>query len=283
MIFPIAVGIGTDEGDWDGYRGITPCWDPMPAEPPIGVCNPDILSRKHFAFCEGVRLTVPNWQEDKFLRRLIVNENSLESSYRAVGISSLIPEEVGLHACIKDVLETQRRDIPTGKMVPQYPGNMTCIEFWRCYANFINTKRQFEATEKRGRIELGENAYVPSLPEQNCIRKEWLNTGDVALAYETCGAGDIIPWWDNGVSGLNDALRTKINVNIYDVLKASYTFATVEVIVPTPTVTGRPTREDIKLQRMLLEAQLKARRKTSPWLYGVIAFGIGVVIMKGKR
>lgn len=286
MIFIPIVRGELAEGDWCGELGITPCWEPMPQEPPIGVCNPDILSRKHFALCEGAMLTVPSIKEDKHLRNLIVYGASLEAAYDApmtypgTDLHDLIPDETGLHACIKDVLKTERRDRSTGRMVPQYAGNMTCIEFWRCYADFINAKRQFEATEKRGRIQLGENAYVPSLREQDCIRKMWEDTGDVAEAYDFCGASDIIPWWENGVTGLNDALRTKINVNIYDVLKASYTFATLEVIVPTTTVTARATMEEIKLHRMLLEAQLEARKKMSPWVYGLLAFGIGIVILR---
>lgn len=280
MIFTHAVFAGDlPEGDWSGELGITPCWDPMPTEPPIGVCNPDILSRKHFALCEGVRLTVPDVKDDKFLRRLIVNGYSLENAYKALGYpywKGLIPEEKGLHACIKDVLETQRKDTATGKMVPMYPGNMTCIEFWRCYADFINAKRE---TGETGRIKLGDNAYVPSLPEQECIRREWLDTGHVAEAYERCGAGDIIPWWEGGLSGLNDAFNVKINVNIYDVLKASYTFATMEIPLPTPTIITA-TREDIRRARELLEAMARERKKTPAWIYALIAFGIGAVIMR---
>lgn len=280
MIFiPVVTGKLQEEGDWDGHLGITPCWDPMPTEPPIGVCNPDVLSRKHFALCEGVRLTVPNKLEDRYLRRLIFNERifSLETAYKQLGLSYIIPEDTGLHACIRDVLATPRVDTSTGDTVPQYPGNMTCIEFWKCYANLINARRE---TGETGRIKLGDDAYVPSLAEQECIRKEWLDTGHVAEAYERCGAGDIIPWWENGVTGLNDALRTKINVNIYDVLKASYTFAAMEVIVPTTTVTARATREDIRRGKEMLEAMARERKKTSPWVYGLIAFGIGVVILR---
>jgi len=280
MIFSFAGDV--QEGDWSGELGITPCWDPMPQEPPIGVCNPDVISRKYFALCEGVRLTVPGIRDDEFLRRLIVNGYSLERAYKALGYpyyESLIPEEKGLHACIRDVLETQRMDTSTGKMVPQYPGNWTCIEFWRCYADFINAKRE---TGETGRIKLGDNAFVPSLPEQECIRKSWLETGNVSAAYEACGASDIIPWWEDGVSGLNDALRTKININIYDVLKASYTFATMDIITPpaiTPT-TPTVTREELKRRREMLELLAKERRKPSPWVYGLIAFGIAAVIMR---
>ena len=207
-----------------------------------------------------------------FFRSVIVNENSLESSYKAVGISHLIPEETGLHACIRDVLKTQRRDISTGLMVPQYPGNMTCIEFWRCYADAINARRE---TGERGRIKLGDNAYVPSLPEQECIRKEWLNTGDVAEAYRLCGAADIIPWWQDGVSGLNEALKVKINVNIYDVLKVSYTMTPF-----TPTTPSTVSMEDIRRRRAILIALAKERKKTPAWIYGLIAFGIGAVILR---
>lgn len=281
MIFTVFAG-DVQEGDWSGELGITPCWDPMPQEPPIGVCNPDVISRKYFALCEGVRLTVPTIKEDKHLRALIVYGASLEDAYNApmtypgTDLHDLIPEEAGLHACIRDVLNTQRVDIsaPTPKMVPQYPGNMTCIEFWRCYADFINAKRQFEATEKRGRIQIGENAFVPSLPEQDCIRKEWLNTGDVAEAYELCGAADIIPWWQDGVSGLNEALRVKINVNIYDVLRVSYTMTPF-----TPTTPG-VSMEELKRRREMLVALAKERKKTPAWVYGLIAFGIATVILR---
>lgn len=283
MIFTHTVFAGDlPEGDWSGYLGITPCWDPMPQEPPIGVCDPDIIERKHFALCEGVRLTVPNIKEDKHLRSLIVYGASLEDAYNApmtypgTDLYDIIPEEAGLHACIRDVLETQRVDTSTGDMVPQYPGNMTCIEFWRCYADFINAKRE---TGEIGRIKLGDNAFVPSLPEQECIRKDWLDTGDVAGAYERCGASDIIPWWEGGLSGLNEAFKVKINVNIYDVLKASYTFATLEVIVPTPTI-RTPTMEEMRLRRAMLEALAKERKKTPAWIYGLIAFGVGALIMR---
>lgn len=281
MIFSVFAG-DVQEGDWSGELGKTPCWEPMPQEPPIGVCNPDVISEKYFAICEGVSLTVPGIIDDKFLRRLIVNGYSLENAYKALGYpywQGLIPEEKGLHACIRDALKTERRDPTTGKMVPMYPGNATCIDFWGCFADFINAKRK---TSKAGRIELGDNAFVPSLPEQECIRINWLDTGNVTAAYEACGASDIIPWWEGGLSGLNDALRTKININIYDVLKASYTFATVEIIVPTPT-TQRITRMDMKLRREYLERMAKwreEREKTSPWVYGIIAFGIGALIMR---
>jgi hypothetical protein len=163
----------------------------------------------------------------------------------------------------------------TGGMVPQYPGNMTCIEFWECYADFINAKRQFEATEKRGRIQLGENAFVPSLPEQECIRRDWVDTGDVAGAYKRCGAGDITPWWTNGVSGLNDALSVLINVNIYDVLKASYTISPV-----TPTTPTTVSMEDLKRRREWLKEMAKEHKKTPAWVYALLAFGIGAVIVR---
>jgi len=283
MIFTQAVLAGdVQEGDWSGELGITPCWDPMPQEPPIGVCNPDVISRKYFGLCEGVRLTVPSIKEDKHLRSLIVYGAALEDAYNApmtypgTELYDLIPEETGLHACIRDVLETQRIDTSTGKMVPQYAGNMTCIEFWRCYADFINAKRE---TGETGRIKLGDNAYVPSLPEQECIRNDFVKTGDLGGAYERCGAGDIIPWWEGGLSGLISALRTKINVNIYDVLKASYTFANMEVIVPTPTITT-PTMDDIRRRRAMLEALAKERKKMPAWVYGLVAFGIGAVILQ---
>lgn len=270
--------------DWSGELGFTPCSDPMPTEPPVGVCNPDVISRKYFAPCEGVRLTVPDSREDKHLRSLIVYGASLEGAYNAIyGRSStlthLIPKEVGLHACIKDVLKTERMDMVTGGMVPQYPGNWTCIEFWRCYADFINAKRKFEGTEKTGRIQLGENAFVPSLPEQECIRKDWLDTADLGGAYERCGASDIIPWWEGGLSGLISALRTKINVNIYDVLKASYTFATMEIIQATPTI-ATPTKEMIRRRREMLKALEEERKKTPAWVYALIAFGVGSIIIR---
>lgn len=264
---------------WSGATGDTPCVYPMPQEPPLGVCDPAVLSRKYFALCEGVRLTVPGIRDDKTLRRRIVNGFTFEEAYKSLGYPyylSLIPEEGGLHACLRDALETQQIDINTGDWIPMHPGNATCIDFWGCFADFINAKRETGAS---GRIKLGDDAYVPSLPEQECIRKDWITSSDVAASYEVCGAGDIIPTWEGGVSGLNDALRTKINVNIYDVLKSSYTFANMGIITPVEQERER-TREDYRRRKAMLDLLVEERKKKSVWLYGLAAFAVGAFLMR---
>lgn len=243
------------------------CEKPMRADPPESVCY-DSTDRKSFPMCEGVRLTVPNIVEDRRLRSWATKGYSLIDCYKNAGIPALIPEEVGLHACIRDALKTKYRNPDSGEDEPLPAGNYTCFQYWTCFSDFIKAHR---SQPSEGRIQIAENAFCPSLPEQDCIRRYYIKSGSISEAFSACQCSDVYPWWPGGADILKNALDRNIQANIYDVLKASYALydliRTTPVTIPITTITNG-------------DAEISG---LPTWFYAVLAYIGGSILLGGHE
>lgn len=202
-------------------------------EVPTGACEPKDPTRKLFRTPHEPDiqdLWVPNWLEDARVRWVISQGETLEHAYQYANIYDIIPP-ITLRPCVLDALKTKGLDPTTGESVT-LPGNFTCQQFFQCYIQYVQGKRESPPL-KPDRMKIAENLFAPSPSEEQCIRQKFYTLNDIEAAYAACDCSDIFPDFSNAKALMEKAIRTQPGKNLYYLIKVLYFFGEVPV-QPTP-------------------------------------------------
>lgn len=202
-------------------------------EVPTGACEPSDPARKHFRTPNEPNiqdLVVPNWMEDRQLRWLIFNGQTLEEAYRSAWLKDILPP-VALRPCILDALKTQIYDEAELRWRPAYPGNFTCEQYFRCYMEYVRGGRE-SPPSKSGRMKIDDSITAPSPDEDHCIRGKLTARAAANLqeAYLMCGAIDIYPAaiTSTGIRKIEDSIFANPKKLLYYALRNASIFRSPE-------------------------------------------------------
>jgi hypothetical protein len=190
------------------------------------ICDPEYAGRKTFS--SGViKLTVPSYLEDDFIRYMLNFGKSLEKAYQEAEASSIYPDPA-CRACVRrEILQSKYYDVMSQDW-KHVGGNYTCMIYFRCFEEYLNAFRDFPIQDDVDRLmRLAPGVYVPSPRQKACIVSEFTRSGDLYSAYRNCGAIDFYPWWPGGAAFVSATLRNSPHINLYDSIKDSYIMATL--------------------------------------------------------
>jgi hypothetical protein len=225
------------------------------------------------------QLYIPLWETDIIIRDAIDQGYSFDYAYEKTNLPN---PPLAMHGCLFDVYREKFLFPDTGTLEFAAPVQ-TCRGFMDCYKEYTDGKSEWpwNPGERNIRMKIGRGLWSPSFDEQICIRSNFPRyNGDIYRAYDECGAHAIIPQFPGAMAYIALVLKKNPNVNIYRIIKSAYQIYLLYFVDPSGPgiITPTLTREELRRKREMLEES-----ETPPWVYGLIAFGIGAVIMKGKR
>ncbi len=197
-------------------------------------------------------VTLPDAVRDRQIRWLIDNGETLENAYRKALAADLIPPEP-MRPCILEVFKSKYYDPDDDTWKPFGP-NHTCMGFHHCLAEYIpsliHDPKQTVPQERR--IRIAADVYAPSPAEAQCIKNQFVFTGNLVEAYEKCGAMDILPSWPGALEFITQALQNQPGESLYNAIKNAYMIYTVIPPVSKPPDTQAPDKPADKSSELTL-------------------------------
>lgn len=258
-------------------------FDPVLQAPfvePVDYSVCDIISKDYVQGGHRIedQLYIPLWETDIIIRNAIDEGYSFDQAYEKTNLPN---PPLAMHGCLYDVYREKFLWTDTGKLEFAAP-IQTCRGFMDCYKEFTGGKAEWpwNPAERDIRMRIGPGLWAPSFDEQICIRNNFpLCNGDIYRAYDECGAHAIIPQFPGAMAYIASVLKKKPNANLYRIIKSAYQIYLLYFI--NPLVLPRTlTPEEIRLRKEALRALEEEYKKTPVWIYALIAFGVGALIMR---
>lgn len=184
----------------------------------------------------GVGLVVPGPVEDRMIRQGLYVGRSMAGAYGYAGALGAFPVPP-LVPCCEAVLRATRFNPATGLYVFE-TWQFTYDEFYKCLDEYVRPLVIFP--DIPGRMEIAPGVYSPNATEELCIKGAFHEFGDIANAYQTCGAADIFPKWAGAAEIMATALTAKPAAAMYDIVMTAY------MMKPPPVHHDAPAPDDKK-------------------------------------
>lgn len=174
----------------------------------------------------SLSLTVPSMLEDEKIRWQLERGVPLVDAYQRAGAYYIYPD-VSLRRCVEEVFKTPYFDPDTGEWKTG-AGQYTCVEFQKCLQQYASGQAAFpEESLSDRRVSVAPGVYAPSPQEERCIKGKLLELIPLEVAYDECGAGDILPGWSGALAFVQSAYMNAIAENkpfpsLYNLTKRAY-------------------------------------------------------------
>jgi hypothetical protein len=232
-------------------------------------------------FLEG-RVVIPSAADELRIRHWIDLGYSLEEAYEqaekmGAHLYDMPPPE--MRPCLLLVF---RGRVFNRAMQSVYPGRQAiCEGYFNCLGEYMKAQIAMPSGERR--MKIAEYVYAPTPMEQECIKSNFRATRDIGRAFIDCGAKAVIPWWDTGLRDISTALLKRPNGNLYIIIRYSYNLWLVNKQAPVTTATIPGTTPATTPADAGNGDTVDDKDKMPAWIYGLIAFGVGALIMENRR